>query len=163
MSYIIPACPRCHSESVSFKGHTRHGKRNHKCRDCGRQFVVHPQWSPLSQENRDLIDRLLLERLSFAGIARVMQRSEGCIQRYVNQKAKTVPTQVEVTNKPKKPLTLQMDELWSFVDDKGNEQWVWLALDVDTREIVGVYIGDRSGESAQAVWNRYLPCIVNVR
>lgn len=23
-----------------------------------------------------------------------------------------------------------MDKLWSFVDDKGNKQWVWLAIDV---------------------------------
>jgi IS1 family transposase len=45
-----------------------------------------------------------------------------------------------------------MDELWSFVDDKGNKQWVWLALDVATREIVGCHIGDRSGASATALW-----------
>lgn len=45
-----------------------------------------------------------------------------------------------------------MDELWSFVDDKGNKQWVWLALDVTTREIVGCYVGDRSGQSARALW-----------
>lgn len=38
-------------------------------------------------------------------------------------------------------LTIQCDELWSFVDKKGNKQWVWLALDADTREIVGVHIG----------------------
>ncbi len=152
MSTTIPACPSCYSESVSFNGHTRHGKQNHKCRDCGRQFVLNPQWKPLSQEQRELIDRLLLERISLAGIARVMQRSDDCIQRYVNQKAQTVSTQVEVTTKPKKRLTVQMDELWSFVDDKDHDQWVWLALDAETREIVGVYIGDRSGASAQALW-----------
>ncbi len=33
---------------------------------------------------------------------------------------------------------------------KAAEQWVWLALDVETREIVGCYIGVRSKESAQA-------------
>ncbi|UNU23711.1 IS1 family transposase [Microcoleus vaginatus] len=37
-----------------------------------------------------------------------------------------------------------MDELLSFVDNKGNQQWLWLALDTETREIVGVHIGDRS-------------------
>ncbi|MDZ4876837.1 MAG: hypothetical protein CLLPBCKN_008450 [Chroococcidiopsis cubana SAG 39.79] len=51
-----------------------------------------------------------------------------------------------------------MDELWSFVDDKGNEQWVWLAMDVVTREVVGCYIGDRSGKSAQALWDS-LPAV----
>ena len=36
-----------------------------------------------------------------------------------------------------------MDELWSFVDDKGNKQWVWLAIDTHTREVIGCHIGDR--------------------
>ena len=36
------------------------------------------------------------------------------------------------------------------VDNKGNQQWVWLALDAQTREIVGVHIGDRSAVSAFA-------------
>lgn len=30
-----------------------------------------------------------------------------------------------------------------FVGKKGNKQWIWLALDKKTREIVGVHIGDR--------------------
>jgi insertion element IS1 protein InsB len=38
------------------------------------------------------------------------------------------------------------------VGHKGNKQWVWLALDVDTREIVGVHIGDRSEHGARALW-----------
>jgi insertion element IS1 protein InsB len=50
-----------------------------------------------------------------------------------------------------------MDELWSFVDSKGNQQWVWLALDAQTREIVGVHIGDRSAVSAQALWDSIPP------
>ena len=79
--------------------------------------------------------------------------SEDTVQRYVNAKAESVPEQVEVSTKPKKPLTVEMDELWSFVDEKDNEQWVWLALDAATREIVGVQIGDRSTQSAKALWN----------
>jgi insertion element IS1 protein InsB len=46
---------------------------------------------------------------------------------------------------------MQCDELWSFVDNKGNKQWIWLALDTDTREIVGVYIGARFGGSSTAI------------
>lgn len=68
-----------------------------------------------------------------------------------------VPQQVQVQPKPQRRLTVQMDELWSFVDGKDNEQWVWLALEVETREIVGCYIGDRSGESAQALWESLPP------
>lgn len=34
-----------------------------------------------------------------------------------------------------------------------NKQWVWLAMDRQTREIVGVYIGERSQEGAKKLWN----------
>ena len=77
---------------------------------------------------------------------------------YVNANYAAVPQEVKVSPKPKHRLTVQMDELWSFVKDKDNEQWVWLAIDVDTREIVGCYIGDRSGKSAQALWDS-LPAV----
>ena len=53
----------------------------------------------------------------------------------------------------KGPLTVQCDELWSFVDHKGNKQWVGLALDADTREIIGAHVGDRSAQSAQRLWD----------
>ena len=47
--------------------------------------------------------------------------------------------------------------MWSFVGNKGNKQWIWLALDVETREIVGVYVGDRSREGAQGLWEALPP------
>lgn len=53
---------------------------------------------------------------------------------------------------------MQCDELWSFVDNKGNKQWVWLALDADTREIVGVDIGARDEMAAHQLWNS-LPAV----
>jgi IS1 family transposase len=142
-------------------GSTRHGKQNYKCRDCGRQFVENPQWQRVSdriQDNYDLLERLLLEKIPLAGIARVLKVSERCLQSYINHKYENVPQQVEVEPKPKRRLTVQMDELSSFVDNKGNKQWVWLAIDAETREIVGCYIGDRSGESAQKLWES-LPAV----
>jgi hypothetical protein len=36
-----------------------------------------------------------------------------------------------------KRMKAQMKVLWSFVDHKGNKQCVWLALDADTREVIG--------------------------
>ncbi len=42
--------------------------------------------------------------------------------------------------------------MWSFVGAKGNKQWIWLALDVGTREIVGVHVGDRSEQGARQLW-----------
>jgi IS1 family transposase/transposase-like protein len=157
MTVEIPHCPNCGSEAVNRNGQTRHHKQNYKCRECRRQFVLNPTWKAITKEQEELMSRMLLERISQAGIARVLQVSEDTVQRYVNAASVAVKKQVEVSAKPKKRLSVQMDELWSFVDNKGNQQWVWLALDAQTREIVGVHIGDRSAVSALALWNSMPP------
>jgi IS1 family transposase len=54
-------------------------------------------------------------------------------------------------------LTLQLDEMWSFVKNKRKKQWLWIALDQKTREIVGLYIGDRSKKSASDLWQSLPP------
>ena len=48
---------------------------------------------------RELIDRLLLERLSLADIARAAQVSEQWLQTYVNEKYAQVPRRVQGTPK----------------------------------------------------------------
>ena len=35
-------------------------------------------------------------------------------------------------------FTVECDEMWSFVGLKRNKQWTWLAIDSDSREIVGM-------------------------
>ncbi len=52
---------------------------------------------------------------------------------------------------------MQCDQLWSFVDNKNNKQWVWLALDADPREIIGVYIGARDEAAARGLWDSLPP------
>lgn len=130
-------CPCCGAHKVVKNGRIHNGKQNHKCRDCGRQFVKDPQQKRIDQSTKDLIDKLLLEKIALAGIARVCDVSESWLQEYVNGKYAAVPQTVNVSSK-KDRLTIQCDEMWSFVNDKGNKQWIWLALDVTTREIVGV-------------------------
>lgn len=47
---------------------------------------------------------------------------------------------------------MKCDELWSFVGTKRQQQWVCLAIDRDTREIVGVAIGARDEATARQRW-----------
>ena len=39
-------------------------------------------------------------------------------------------------------LKSETDELWSWVAYKANKQWVWVALDRGTRQIVAFQVGD---------------------
>lgn len=96
-------------------GTTRRGKQNYKCRDCGRQFVENPQWKRREPDSTAMIDRLLVEKIPLAGIARVLKLSASWLQRYVKRCDELVPHQGQVLPNPKGSLTVQMDELWSFV------------------------------------------------
>jgi IS1 family transposase/DNA-directed RNA polymerase subunit RPC12/RpoP len=149
---IEMTCPTCGSHDISKNGTSHRGKQNYKCRDCGRQFVENPQWQPKPKETKALVNRLLHEKIPLAGIARATETSEGWVQGQANATYASVSQVAEVAPKLKSPLKVQMDELWSFVDHKGNKQWVWLAMDAETREVIGCYIGDRSRTSARALW-----------
>lgn len=50
-------------------------------------------------------------------------------------------------------LTIQCDEMWSFVGNKDNKQWIWLAIDELTAELVGVHVGARDRVAAEGLWS----------
>ena len=56
---------------------------------------------------------------------------------------------------------IECDELSSFVARKSNRQWVWLALDRNTREIVGCFVGARNESGAQGLWNSLPACYLD--
>ena len=95
--------------------------KNINCISCGRQFVVNPTKTIVTQDTKKLIARLLLERISLRGIARVTQVSWSCLQDYIKQKLAWTPRQVNVSAKAPDKLMIECDELWSFVNCQKNE------------------------------------------
>jgi insertion element IS1 protein InsB len=95
------SCPSCESKKIVKNGKIHNGKQNYKCRDCGRQFVENRQQKIISQSTKNLIDKLLLEKIPLAGIARVTEVSEPWLQNYVNDKYELISKKVKVTAKKK--------------------------------------------------------------
>ena len=48
-------CPSCQSVAFVRNGFNQHGDQNHKCLECGRQFVLNPQNKIISDETREFI------------------------------------------------------------------------------------------------------------
>ena len=63
---------------------------------------LNPDQKVIDPATKELIDRLLLERLSEAGIARALKVSEQGLQDYVNRKYAQVPLTVQVPLKKRK-------------------------------------------------------------
>jgi transposase-like protein len=90
-------CPNCHSNHFIKNGIRKNKKQNHVCLDCGRQFVENPsEHYSIPMEIKELIDRLLLEKISLAGIARAVQISESWLQSYVNEKYDSIPHKLNI-------------------------------------------------------------------
>ncbi len=147
-------CPVCNNEnSVVKNGSNSSGKQKYFCKDCKKHFIANPEDKRISDDTKKLIDDLLLEKIPLAGIVRVTKVSKRWMQDYANDKYENVPRAVIVTGKVKGRLTIECDEMWSFVGNKGNKIWIWLAKDIKTGEIVGVYAGSRDEEGAQKLWD----------
>jgi len=59
----------------------------------------------------------------------------------------TQPTQVLLSR-----LEAEADEMWSFVQNKANKQWIWIAMDATSRQIIAFHVGDRSRDSGKELW-----------
>ena len=78
-------CSHCQGENTKKNGHTHYGKQNYYCHDCKRQFVEGGQQWFVSQSDKALIDKLLLERISLSGICRVCDVSEQWLLGYLKE------------------------------------------------------------------------------
>ena len=92
-------CPSCSDKQTVKNGHIHNGKQQYRCKRCNRQFVYGATNKCISAETKAQIDKLLLEKLSLAGMARVTDVSETWLQGYVNQKYANVEQRVTVEKK----------------------------------------------------------------
>jgi insertion element IS1 protein InsB len=154
------ACPQCGSRWFKRNGHIHTGKQNHRCKVCGRAFVLTPDNFVITAEQRTLIERLLLERISLRGICRAVGVGLQWLLQFMVTRFQATPE--DLYAKPADGLSTvivqrleaELDELWSFVGKKANRQWVWIAMDATTHQVLAFHVGDRSGQSAEALWEK---------
>ena len=155
---IRNACPRCEETDYKKNGKTHQGKQNYRCRRCGREFIRELDRDPITPEQQELVKKLLLERISLRGICRVVGISLGWLLNYLVGLYEKLPDHLNVRLEHAdkqvlvQRLEVEADELLSFVKHKENKQWLWLAMDVKTRQVIAFYVGDRSKHSARKLW-----------
>src|SRR5215210_5715457 len=80
-----PPCPRCHATHVVRNGRTGSGSPNYLCRGYGRRLVPCPKKGPVPEATKNLVRRLLRERMALRAIARAVGVSRGWLQAFVNR------------------------------------------------------------------------------
>src|SRR6266568_1355690 len=144
--------------SLEKNGHIHNGKQNHHCHDSGHQFVQCYKQYLIADDKRDLIERLLVERISLRGICRAVGVTLKWLLGFLVQCFQALPDHLHVQPVTRtqdvimQRLEVEADEMASFVQKKANKQWIWLAMDAKTRQIIAFPGGDRSRKSFKKLW-----------
>jgi insertion element IS1 protein InsB len=155
---VRDACPGCGSIQFKKNGHIHSGKQNHQCKACGRQFVASTEERIIADEQRTLIEHLLRERISLRGICRAVGVSLTWLLHFMVERFAACPEHLHVqlpvspTDVVIRQLEAEANEMWSFVQKKANKQWIWIAMDARTRQVIAFHVGDRSRDSAKQLW-----------
>jgi len=146
-------CPDCGSLDLVKNGHDYKGAQKFHCKACHRYGTLRAQRG-YDQQTRSQVRRTLLERVSLRGIERIFGVSRRTVAAWLVAWSEQLPPLAHTLCKAHWDDVLEMDELWSFVLNKANKRWIWVALCRRTRQIVAYFIGDRSETSCLQLWRR---------
>lgn len=143
-------CRRCGSTDIRKNGRSETGQQKMHCKECNFYSTLDLQQAQRDEHYRQ-VERLALERLSQRAIARVTGLSRMTVAALLAPRQ--LPPIAETICPLKERPILEIDEIWSFVDHKGQEIWIWIALERQTRRIVGLAFGDRSAQTCRNLWD----------
>jgi insertion element IS1 protein InsB len=99
-----------------------------------------------------------LERLSLRGICRAVGVGLKWLLGFIVTCFGALPDHLNITpvscnqDVVIQRLEVEAEEMASFVQKKANKQWIWLAMDAKTRQIIAFHVGDRSRKSFKKLW-----------
>ena len=132
-------CPACHSDSIKKNGKKVNGKQNYQCHACKRQFIGDHALSYRGCHSgvASKILHLMVRGSGVRDIAEVERVSIGKVLKTLSK------SKYQLQAKQKYYETLEVDEFWTFVGNKGNKQWLIYAYHRETGEIVAYVWGKR--------------------
>lgn len=157
-------CQKCEHGTAKRFGFTKAKTARYRCRDCRATFTE-PKQNPLGSHTTTLDDAvkvftLMTEGMSIRAISRVTDIHKTTILSLLNTVGEKCARLFDAKVQNVKPRFVQADEIWTFVQKKQKrmttkdnpaergDQYVWIALDSETKAVLSYYIGKRDGFSA---------------
>lgn len=151
-------CPHCESLTARKNGSTHNGKQKYQCLSCSRQFVESPENKVIPDYTKERIRRSLIERVSLEGVCRIFDVSMPWLLEFMEHTFQALPDDLNATvimeNDEFEVVMLEADEMWSFVGNKANDQWLRLIMHSSTRQILAFHVGKRNKASAEALLSK---------
>ncbi len=150
---ITYSCRSCGSNSIIRNGHNKCGNPQYKCKDCGTCRVLRPK-QKYTAEAKETILEAHANRMSLRGLERVFGVWRGTVLRWLREWVRRQPRLSQTLLPAEASDVLELDECWSYVQQKFYKRWLWTALCQRTRQIVAYAIGDRSETTCRKLKDR---------
>lgn len=158
-------CLKCqHHEAKKFGTYGRKRIQRYRCPGCKATFSE-PRQKPLGRHYIDTdkaaqIVTLLLEGMSVRAISRITGAHQGTILSLLLTVGEKSRNLFDGKVRGIRPRFVQADELWTFVHTKEahlysdtpqdwGDQYVWMAIDAETKMVLSYYTGKRVAASAR--------------
>lgn len=157
-------CRKCEHGTAKRFGFTKARTARYRCRACGATFTEARQKNPLGSHTTRLDDAvkvftLMTEGMSVRAISRVTDIHKTTILSLLKTVGATCARLFDAKVQNIRPAYVQADEAWTFVQKKQKrltakdpaergDQYVWLALDSQSKAILSYRVGKRDGLNA---------------
>jgi IS1 family transposase/transposase-like protein len=137
---IKVSCPHCHSSKVVKNGKKSTGRQNFLCRGCGKQFQHEYYYLGADPQIKTYTQSSLLHGSGIRDCQKIYGIAPKTVLRLIEQTGK----QLVIRPRQKHYERVLIDELYSFVHNKGKKVWIFYAYAPETGEILAVTMGKRS-------------------
>ncbi len=159
MTFIAVRCPHCQSDQIVKRGKTARGTQRYLCQNTlcakGSFLLDYCNRGCLPDVKHTIID-MSLNASGVRDTARALHICPNTVLRELRKKERaleSVNTALLRTLDPGKVTVdierageAEMDEMWSFVGNKGNPRWLWHAIDHQTGKVLAYVFGRRTDE-----------------
>jgi IS1 family transposase/transposase-like protein len=137
-------CPDCQSAKIKKNGKKSSKKQNYLCKNCSRQFIgdhalTYKGWHSC------LIQKILLMLVRGIGIRDIAEIENISINKVLST---LVNSKHIISPKQSYYDILEVDEFWTYVENKKNKVWLIYAYHRETGEIVAFAWGKRDLKTA---------------
>jgi len=159
MTFIAVQCPHCHSEQVVKRGKTDRGTQRYLCQNivCVKgSFLLDSRNRGCVPEVKHTIIDMSLNASGIRDTARVLRISTDTVLSELKKKEAALESVnsalLRTINPEDMTVTIErageaeMDEMWSFVGKKGDQRWLWHAIDHHTGAVLAYVFGRRTDE-----------------
>ncbi|MGL9751569.1 MAG: IS1 family transposase [Symbiopectobacterium sp.] len=144
MANVDVRCPFCEqTASVKKHGYGKSGHQRYRCQSCKRSFQLDYSYRACQPGMTDQLIDLAMNNAGIRDTARALHISINTVVRTLKNGSPRNVTTLPLDNLQIQ-LICEVDEMWSFVDNKKRQRWRWYAWESRLKRIIAHAFGSLS-------------------